>query len=530
MRRLRGFVPGFAFLVVCALVASPSVVTGATGAQALRQTYERGISDMLGGYMQNLLTLVTSHLGSLDQLMGLFSQRGDSGIASLIEAERARFSKDGSYRSKAAGEVPELAKLQREFGAALRDLEKKRLESIASITKRYERALRKHQKTARRPSEYAEIEKELFRLFTGAAMAERKAAPGVADAVREYHVRQKAATRSADEEQPYIAVRVFYATDRKRTGKSDPNKFYGGERGVLEYGTTDVSIPKDHEPGEIERPSWLCLQFSEKPSKHIVLLNVNPTDKAAFLRGIKEKMAKHTGADDFLVFVHGFNNSFPEGVRRTAQIAYDIQFPGTPVCFSWPSEGKLSVLNYTADQTDADWSLAHFEEVLLSLAAMTETGRIHLIGHSMGARVLANTLVRIAEKAERPLFENVILAAADIDAETFRNDIAPRLGRATRSVTTYASSNDRALKVSNLINGAPRLGDSGRHLVVADDLDTVDASGIDIVFLGSTHCYFSECDKVLSDLRALIMHGLPPPDRLLEDHYREGKVFWAFAH
>lgn len=48
-----------------------------------------------------------------------------------------------------------------------------------------------------------------------------------------------AATLDALQKPP---VHVFYATDRSRTGKADPDKFYGHQRGELTYGTCEVTI------------------------------------------------------------------------------------------------------------------------------------------------------------------------------------------------------------------------------------------------------------------------------------------------
>ena len=47
------------------------------------------------------------------------------------------------------------------------------------------------------------------------------------------------------------------------------------------------------------------------------------------------------------VFVHGFNVSFENALRRTAQIAYDLNFDGAPFLFSWPSgDGMLELFSY----------------------------------------------------------------------------------------------------------------------------------------------------------------------------------------
>src|SRR5262249_2696270 len=44
-----------------------------------------------------------------------------------------------------------------------------------------------------------------------------------------------------------------------------------------------------------------------------------------------------------------FNVTFEDAVRRRAQIAYDLQFPGTPIRYSWPSQGTAVPFGCTTD-------------------------------------------------------------------------------------------------------------------------------------------------------------------------------------
>ena len=48
-------------------------------------------------------------------------------------------------------------------------------------------------------------------------------------------------------------------------------RMYGGDRGELELGTCEVSIPKDHQVGVLESPTVLRLEFREDPERHVVL-------------------------------------------------------------------------------------------------------------------------------------------------------------------------------------------------------------------------------------------------------------------
>ena len=67
-------------------------------------------------------------------------------------------------------------------------------------------------------------------------------------------------------------VRVFYATDRARTGSRDPDDFHGGDFAELEYGRVEVSIPPGHEVGKLESPSILRFEFRADPDKHVAVM------------------------------------------------------------------------------------------------------------------------------------------------------------------------------------------------------------------------------------------------------------------
>ena len=311
----------------------------------------------------------------------------------------------------------------------------------------------------------------------------------------------------------YHEVPVYFATDRQPTGFSKVAERYGGERnrsGPLEYGKTVVSIPFNHGMGIVERPKWYKAEFWEDPKKHVVMLDLKTMDRDSFFGAIHEAAGEgeHNQA---LLFVHGFNVPFANAVRRTAQIAYDLDFPGVALTFSWPSQGNPAA--YTVDKQMAEWTVPHLVQVLMDLKSRTGVGKIHIIAHSMGTWILTQALVAARNQGFDLDLNNVILAAPDIDADVFKSQILPRVRESTRHLTMYSSSDDAALIVSRAINGNDRLGLSGDHLTVIEGMDTVDASGIDTSLLG--HSYFGNHEAVVRDLLGLIVRGLEPSGRSL---------------
>lgn len=304
-----------------------------------------------------------------------------------------------------------------------------------------------------------------------------------------------------------------------------PGVIYGRERGKLEVGVCEISIPPKHEVGELEAPTILRLEIREDPTKHVVLLGAYPQDQAEFYEQLRNRVSSSPKKDAF-VFVHGFNVSFEDAARRTAQMAHDLKFEGAPIFYSWPSQAQLAA--YTIDENNVEWTVPHLKEFLMDVAQQSGAESICLVAHSMGNRALTKALHALSFRMERPVFREVVLTAPDIDADVFRRDLAPQIVRTADRVTLYASSNDEALRVSKQIHGAPRAGDSGALLVVVPGIETIDVSGIDTSLLG--HSYYGSNGTVLSDLIGLLKHGMPAAQRswLLPRDY-QGLPYWVFA-
>lgn len=329
------------------------------------------------------------------------------------------------------------------------------------------------------------------------------------------------------EEPSYAVVKVFYATDRKNTGATAPNEVYGGDRGKLSFGTATVSIPRDHRMGVVETPSVWRLEWSADPERFVVLLSVDETDQAAFFKDVAARVRAAPRKSAF-IFVHGYNVTFADAARRTAQMAYDLGFDGAPVFYSWPSQAEYAA--YKVDETNAEWSRLDFEQFLKDFVAQSQAEHIYLIAHSMGTRVLTGALkdLVLEDPSMRERFDEIILAAPDIDAETFERDIAPKILSGERAATLYASSGDYALMASKTFAGYRRAGDTTGGITIAPGVDTIDASALRTDFVG--HSYYADSASVIGDLRDLILHRKRAEKRarLAPAMCPEGR-YWKFS-
>ncbi|MBB6407442.1 alpha/beta hydrolase [Mesorhizobium sangaii] len=248
---------------------------------------------------------------------------------------------------------------------------------------------------------------------------------------------------------------IFVATTRQRATKN-PRQVYDGDRSLTtSFARVDVTVPKSHQVGAIERVKGSA---NSNPAKDFTAKDVT------FYEGAPQ-FAKAVGADiamrgdRALVFVHGFNNGFDDGIYRLTQIAHDTKYPGTPVLFSWASSGKTT--GYIYDKESANAARDDLEATLRMLAK-TRVKSIDIIAHSMGTWVTMEALRQLAISGDRDLggkLGYVILASPDIDVDVFKKQMI-RYGKPDKPFAILLSDDDRALKLSSLISGdKPRVGD-----------------------------------------------------------------------
>lgn len=315
-------------------------------------------------------------------------------------------------------------------------------------------------------------------------------------------------------------VRVFFATDR--AGGEEEGAFTA-ERGSgdLRYGSVEVSIPRTHKPGEIERPPIWQLEL-EDPRDHMVVVRREVTDRDRFFADIRDTL-RRGGSKASFVFVHGFNVSFDDAARRTAQITFDLDFPGAPVFYSWPSQAREDA--YADDERNAEWSQPRLKAFLADHATRSGAEDIYLIAHSLGTRILAGALAELF--TEQPLlrsrFKEIILTAPDIDADTFKSDIAPKLVTGTGKVTLYVSSIDKALRAAHAATGRTRLGETTAQAADIPGVETIEASAVDTSF--AERAYADQL-TVLADIRRVVVDGARAVERGLQVYESAGGRFW----
>jgi len=211
-------------------------------------------------------------------------------------------------------------------------------------------------------------------------------------------------------------------------------------------------------------------------------------DKDSYIElGSKEWLArlKDSNAKQILFFIHGFSNlPEPHIFPRTQKLQefFDVKEQNlvkvVPVI--WPCDDDPGIVkDYWDDQKSADMSAFSFARALQFFMKWRDEEpednpclkRINILAHSMGNRVLRETLSAwnkydLADGVPL-LFRNTILMAADIVNESLEEGRYGRLiSQSSRNVSVYYAADDFALrssKTSNLKNkvASRRLGHTG---------------------------------------------------------------------
>lgn len=333
---------------------------------------------------------------------------------------------------------------------------------------------------------------------------------------------------SADTRKKLNCYDVWFATNRKIL--TDGTRRFSGSRGDrLHFGICRVSVPRSHRIGQI-RGSWLrrALRFRfDDPELAIRDVSILPED--GFWLAAKENLLSWESTERVaLLYIHGYNVGFDESVLRAAQIGYDLKIALTAL-FSWPSAGKLAA--YSGDEATIEASEYFLEDFLGKLSACEGVTRLHVIAHSMGNRALLGALERMANRligSTNVPFGQIILAAPDVDADSFKNATVAHAKLRERT-TIYIGSKDKALKASKFMHwNYPRAG-YAPPITILPCADTIDSTHVDFTTLG--HGYVAQVRAILHDIFVLIRHGTPPSARFgLQSATDEtGSEYWRFA-
>lgn len=236
---------------------------------------------------------------------------------------------------------------------------------------------------------------------------------------------------------------VFVGSTR---GLESTGVFGGGRSEAMRFARYDVAIPPQREVGQIKYP------MPRRPNASTDFLTTNQRIYAAetdFRRDLSRALVENDR--EAMIFVHGFNNTFTEGLYRIAQLRHDLEVPGVALHYSWPSAAEP--LGYVYDRDSALFARGGLEELIRETIAAGAT-RVTLVAHSMGSFLSMEALRDIAKKdgGLMPQLRGVVLISPDIDVEVFRAQ-ARDIRTLPQPFLIFGSDRDRVLRLSALITG-----------------------------------------------------------------------------
>jgi esterase/lipase superfamily enzyme len=264
---------------------------------------------------------------------------------------------------------------------------------------------------------------------------------------------------------------VYFATNRVVTDATDPVNGYG------------PSMVPPSAPNEITYGTAFVDGVNVATNATGTISQIINVNRGAFSQEAIEDLS--SPGRNLLVFIHGFDNSFPDAITRAAfnrEWLAASQVPAadtTVVAFSWPSLGKTFSLpvpqkDYLTDQHMAMNSGIHLMAFLANLSPILTAARAGgrgatLLAHSMGNLALDSGVENwfLHGNGNDLMFDLAVLAAGDCRYDAFDQPIPTGLSglaRLSERVSTYYSQEDQVLKLSMVVNlGAKRLGQDGPH-------------------------------------------------------------------
>jgi esterase/lipase superfamily enzyme len=298
---------------------------------------------------------------------------------------------------------------------------------------------------------------------------------------------------------------MLVATTRQRDPR--PGTFFNGERAdAVDYAEMTVAVPKKHVVGKVEMPSRA--PGNEKTDFVVNEASYLDGDEQ-FIKALNAELAKRPpGSRNVLLFTHGYNTMFAEGLYRFGQIVHDSQTHSVPVLFTWASRGKVSQYVYdTNSATAARDELAHTIRLLFA----SDADRVNILAHSMGNWVTVEALRQIKISGDLPDMRKlgiVVLAAPDIDIDVFKSQMRS-FGKPRKPFYIVVSKDDKALGFSSFIaGGQARLGAEGNTA----ELTALGAIVIDMTDVKANdsahHGKFAELTELGAQLGPVLESGI----------------------
>lgn len=333
----------------------------------------------------------------------------------------------------------------------------------------------------------------------------------------------------------------FYATNR--VNNDDTFNGRGNKLGEeISTGTFDVLISPDL---LIEPFVWFDTYKMRWASRSEL-----PEDK---FRSQLQQAVQESPHKSVLIIVWGFRDWFQSAALKTAYTAYVLDINTPVLLFDWPGNQGEGFGGYTASRQIATQSAPDLGSILASVIEDTQAENVWLMGSSLGCQTICDAFTWLTNHPEllqgKPKIAHVVFSAPDVSAQAFDEKFSGKIQALSQHLTTYVSSNDRALLMSHWLNRSRRLGRLAEVLVPPEnrtdqyefeeaqellDLQAKGARNISIVdatpinFIRNLHHFFTDSPVFFDDLYQRLLQ----PDHIISRRlhsvqtHPQGVTYW----
>jgi esterase/lipase superfamily enzyme len=269
---------------------------------------------------------------------------------------------------------------------------------------------------------------------------------------------------------------LAFVTNRGVVRRRNGERRFGNEPGALAGGRCSVALDEDG-----------------------VDARVVAVSESTAARTLDELTSRH---GEIVVYFHGYYEDFERSCRRAAVFREALALDAGFLLFSWPANS--TPFTYGDDVRDLEASIPAFLDLLDSLGQRVGRDRVSIVAHSLGSRGLVRALRDWPATGDR--FRDLVLIAADVDRALFLEAL-PALRDQVERLTILVSGRDLALRISEAVNQAPRLGRSLEAPM--DGVDIRDVTAIADTHL-SGHLYHLRNDRVVDIIREVLERDREP--------------------
>jgi esterase/lipase superfamily enzyme len=355
-----------------------------------------------------------------------------------------------------------------------------------------------------------------------------------------FHFRRMIVAQQGDED----IYRFFYVSNRTLgAGSGSPEERFINERQEnLKFGRFDTQIKPTLGLGMIINPTdWF-------QNEELIVNDVSELDRNAFIKEIREQIEKSPHRS-LLVLVQGYRNSFPMTLRMSAFVGHVLDINTPVLVFDWPGDQGSGIRGYRRAQQIARVSGAELAQTLKMVIQEIQPDKLWLLANSMGGQVVTDAFSLLYQQEDladvQTEIDDVVLTAPDVGQQEFDQQFKHEITALTRDLTVYASSNDRALLASRIVNRQSRLGTNPPDILnpdqtqaTADILKLVDPDKRNITLVDVTpvnrtrnfHNFSLETPEFFDDLFLRLTNDETPQNRRLYPFYNSnGAVFWVLT-